>query len=152
MIRVSLASTDDVAGIVALVEQYWRFEQLAGFDAERVTGQLARLLAAPGLGHGWVARSDDCVVGYLLLVFVFSLENLGVTAEIDEFFVQPAHRGRGLGAQLLAAAEAACARAGCTNISLQLERGNHAARRFYSRHGYTGRERFELLEKDLPGV
>jgi ribosomal protein S18 acetylase RimI-like enzyme len=50
---------------------------------------------------------------------------------------------------LLQAAEAEFLRAGCTNVSLQLGRGNEAAREFYRRNGYSDRTGFELLDKDL---
>lgn len=50
-----------------------------------------------------VAAGDG--VGYLLCVHDFSLEHLGLTAEIDEFFVAPSRRGNGLGGKLLPAAE-----------------------------------------------
>ena len=72
-------------------------------------------------------------VGYLLAVYVFSLEHLGLTAEIDEFFVLPSARGKGLGDALLQRAEAEFIRRGCTNVSLQLGRGNDGARVFYAR-------------------
>jgi GNAT superfamily N-acetyltransferase len=87
--------------------------------------------------------------GYLLAVYVFSLEHLGVTAEIDEFFVLPSCRGHGAGSQLLQAAEAEFARMKCTNVSLQLGRGNDTARTFYRRQGYSERAGFELLDKML---
>jgi ribosomal protein S18 acetylase RimI-like enzyme len=88
-------------------------------------------------------------VGYLLGVYVFSLEHLGLTAEIDEFFVMPQQRGHGIGLQLLKIAEAVFVQAGCTNVSLQLSRRNDSARAFYRRQGYTERSGYELLDKML---
>jgi hypothetical protein len=34
------ASLDDVSELLPLIEQYWRFEGIAGFDAGRVAQQL----------------------------------------------------------------------------------------------------------------
>ena len=51
---------------------------------------------------------------------------------------------------LLRLAEAEFVRRSCTNVSLQLGRGNDGARGFYRRHGYTERAGFELLDKMLP--
>jgi len=144
------ATTGDLATLVPLVEQYWSFEQVAGFDAERVARQLTRLLSAPALGAGWVAEAGGVAAGYLLAVYVFSLEHLGLTAEIDEFFVLPAHRGQGIGAGLLALAEAEFVRMGCTNVALQLSRDNDSARAFYRHHAYRERSAYELLDKMLP--
>lgn len=150
MSAVRPANSADVPLLLPLVEQYWTFEQIEGFETRRVAAQLARLLSQPLLGAGWLAGDDDgTAIGYLLSVYVFSLEHLGLTAEIDELFVLPSQRGRGVGQALLDAAEAAFIQAGCTNVSLQISRNNDAARAFYLRHGYAARSGFELLDKAL---
>jgi GNAT superfamily N-acetyltransferase len=102
------------------------------------------------MAAGWIAMAADKPVGYLLAVYVFSLEHLGLTAEIDEFYVAREQRGSGVGAVLLQAAEAAFVAAGCTSVSLQIGRGNHEARAFYERRGYTPRDGYHLLDKALP--
>lgn len=142
---------DDVLALLPMVELYWDFEGIPGFRDDRVSLALERLIEAPGLGSVWVAIEGDIAVGYLLAVYVFSLEHQGLTAEIDELFVLPACRESGAGAGLLRAAEAESLRVGCTNISLQLATSNDAARHFYSRRGYERRPRYELLEKALSG-
>jgi GNAT superfamily N-acetyltransferase len=139
----------DIPGLLPLVEQYWIFEDIAGFDATRVARQLERLVADPGLGNGWIAVARGAPVGYLLAVYVFSLEHLGLTAEIDEFFVLPSARGKGAGDGLLRLAEAEFARRRCTSVALQLGRGNDRARAFYRAHGYGERAGFDMLDKML---
>jgi len=140
----------DIPVLVPLVEQYWIFEDIEGFDAARVGREIGTLLADPRLGSGWIARVKGQAVGYLLAVYVFSLEHLGLTAEIDEFFVLPSARGKKVGEELLRLAEAEFVRRDCTNVSLQLARGNERARAFYRRQGYGERAGFELLDKMLP--
>ena len=150
MTTIRPITANDVPELLALVEQYWLFEDIAGFERASVAKQLQRLCGDPRLGAGWIAHDGKQPAGYLLAVYVFSLEHLGLTAEIDEFFVLPSCRGRGVGAQLLRMAEAEFARTNCTNVSLQLGRGNEAAREFYRRNGYSDRAGFELLDKGLP--
>jgi GNAT superfamily N-acetyltransferase len=139
----------DIPAFLPLVEEYWLFEDIAGFDPVRVGRELEQAVADPKLASGWIAFVRDEAVGYLLAVYVFSLEHLGLTAEIDEFFVLPSARGKGVGDALLRAAEAEFARRRCTNVALQLGKGNDAARTFYRAHGYEGRAGFELLDKML---
>ena len=148
--RVEPLDAAAVSDVLPLVERYWEFEGIAGFDPGAVGRALERLLADPAMGRGWVSRNAGTPVAYLLLVFVFSLEHLGLTAEIDEFFVAEDQRGGGLGQRLLRAAEAACIEAGCHNLSLQVGRANHGARRFYLREGFAERPGYDLLDKDLP--
>ena len=149
MALVRKAETNDIATLLPLVADYWDFESIPGFDPASVAPQLERLLSTPSLGTGWIAFTDTIAVGYLLAVYVFSLEHMGITAEIDEFFVKPAGRDSGVGAELLRMAETEFIRVGCTNVSLQLSRENDSARRFYHRFGYAERSGFELLEKEL---
>lgn len=151
MLQAERIRPDAVEAVLLLVARYWAFESIPGFDPVEVGAALRRQLADPACGLGWIAREDDMAVGYLLVVCVFSLEHLGLTAEIDEFFVVPEARGRGVGRMLLRTAEAHCLNDGCTNISLQLARGNVAARAFYRREGYVDRAGFDLMDKTLPG-
>ncbi len=63
----------------------------------------------------------------------------------------PPRAGKSLGDELLELAEAEFMRRGCTNVALQLGKGNDGARVFYRAHGYDERAGFELLDKMLPG-
>src|SRR5882724_7647977 len=146
-IRAGLPS--DVPQLVPLVAQYWHFEGIAGFDVATVAPLLARIASHPELGAIWVADAGGELVGYLIAVYIFSLEQRGLTAEIDEFFVSPAARTYGVGAALLDVAESDLAQAGCVALQLQLGRDNWRARAFYRRHGYSEREGYELLDKRL---
>ncbi len=143
-------TAQEIPALLPLVEEYWRYEDIADFNAGLVARELARVCAEPRLGSAWIAYARGSAVGYLLAVYVFSLEHLGLTAEIDEFFVLPSARGHRLGDRLLRVAEAEFVRRGCTNVSLQLGRGNDRARVFYRAHGYSERAGFELLDKMLP--
>ncbi len=145
MVETRHAGASELAPLSALVAEYWRFENIFGFDSERIANALTRLFSNPELGGGWIATVDGKAAGYLLAVYVFSLEHLGRTAEIDEFFVVPAARGQGAGTALLRAAEAEFVRVGCTNISLREFPWARAERPFRTRNstpwGYAPRWR-----------
>ena len=146
---IHAATVEDIDALLPMVEQYWRFENIEGFDPARMRTLLTRVLEDASLGRAWITRVYGEPAGYLLAVYVFSLEHQGLTAEIDEFFVIPQHRDLGIGASMLAAAEAQFRLEGCTNVSLQLGRSNEAARSFYRQHGFEERAGFELVSKML---
>ena len=147
MIRPAEAA--DRNAIAALVGRYWAHDGIDGFDAARVSADLGRLLADPKLGTVLVAVDGGTLIGYVVQVYVFSLEHRGLTAEIDELFVSEDRRGTGVGAALLRSAEARARERGCRNLSLQLASENDSARIFYRHVGFEERAAFELLEKDL---
>jgi GNAT superfamily N-acetyltransferase len=147
---IRAASPSDLPALVNLVEQYWSFEDIAGFDARRVEGLLHAALFVDGRARCWLAEQACKVGGYLLAVPVFSLEHGGMMAEIDEFFVTPAFRRQGIGAALLLEAENVLRESGVRRLQLQLGSGNARARDFYAARAYARRSGFELWDKALP--
>jgi GNAT superfamily N-acetyltransferase len=147
--RIRAAVETDIPQLLSLVRRYWQFEDLEGFDALRIELLLKRLLTQSTLGAIWVAEEDACLSAYLVLVYVLSLEHQGLMAEVDEFFVLPQARSRGVGSELLATAEEALRQRGCVRLQLQRALSNEAARLFYTHRGYCCRAGYELIDKAL---
>ncbi len=148
-ISIRAASTADAAAIAPLVGEYWAFERIDRFDEARVRAALETLFADESIGAAWIAQVGERTVGYLLGVYVFSLEHGGLTAEVDELFVLPGYRSAGLGRRLLESAETRFREAGCTAVWLEVGARNTRARRFYEQLGFGLRDRFRILEKAL---
>ncbi len=149
MILIQRAGVEDIQAMLPLVQEYWNFEDISGFKPEKISTQLYRLFSESQLGSGWIAYDNGHEVGYLLAVYVFSLEHLGITAEIDEFFILPSYRSRGIGEKILRVAESEFRNNGCTNVSLQISKLNSSAREFYIHQQFKYRAGYELLDKTL---
>lgn len=147
--EIRSATAADVPGIALLVEQYWEFESILGFDRPRTERLLVTLLSEPARGGCWVVASGTGLRAYLLAVYLFSLEHGGLMAEIDEFFVAPQLRSTGVGSQLLTVAERDITALGLKQLQLQLGVGNQRGRRFYERHGFRSRAGYDILDKRL---
>jgi GNAT superfamily N-acetyltransferase len=143
------ATPADVTGIASLVERYWEFEAIAGYQRPRIEALLEQLLSTPDRGAIWVADAGAGPCGYLLAVFMFSLEHGGMMAEIDEIFVLPEMRSSGIGALLLAVAARDMEARGLRRLQLQLGVENHRGRAFYFKRGFVARAGYELLDKSL---
>jgi ribosomal protein S18 acetylase RimI-like enzyme len=146
---IRVATGADVPSLLGLVREYRDFEGISGFEAPRIERVLRELLAKPEFGCIWIVEAGSRAAGYLAAVYVYSLEHAGLTAEIDELYLQPSFRSGGIGRRLLGTAEEEFVRAGCTNVSFQIGHSNEAARRFYERSGYQAREGFGLMDKPL---
>lgn len=139
----------DIPRLLVLIQRYWDFEAIAGFNAQRIELLLRQLLGTPALGAAWVAEVQAQLAGYVIAVRVLSLEHQGLIGEIDEFFVLPEARSLGVGTALLVALETALTASGCVRLELQLGVANSKARAFYQRQGFTGRDGYQLLDKAL---
>lgn len=137
----------DVDAIVAHVHDYYAAEGYA-FDAAATRRAVAALAGDPALGRLWVADDGGAVVGYLAVTFGWSLEFRGRDAFVDELYLAPAYRGRGLGGRALTLAEDACRDAGVQALHLEVERENAVARELYRRRGFADHARI-LMTKPL---
>ena len=147
--RVRCASPADISGIASLVERYWEFESIEGFSRARIESLLQGLLSEPARGACLVAEENGVLQGYLVCVFMLSLEHGGLMAEIDEFFVLPEARCDGLGTLLLQQAERDLAARGLVRWQLQVAVDNRRARVFYERQGFSARAGYALLDQSL---
>jgi GNAT superfamily N-acetyltransferase len=132
-----------------LAERYWHFEQIEGFDRERTSQLLQAFIAQPERSACWVAERAGEICGYLLAVYVLSLEFGGTVGEIDELYVLDNHRSAGIGRQLAQQALDEMTRAGVVHVQLQLGTANRSGRAFYERLGFRARAGYELLGRDL---
>jgi ribosomal protein S18 acetylase RimI-like enzyme len=89
------------------------------------------------------------LVGYLLVVVVFSLEHGGLMAEVDELFVVPEKRSLAIGAALLSEAGQRLARGGIAQLQLQLAVNNVRAKQFYEAQGFRPVSGYTLWQKSL---
>ncbi|MDR5725871.1 MAG: GNAT family N-acetyltransferase [Terriglobia bacterium] len=147
---IRLARDSDRENIASLVALYWELENIPGYDRARLTTLLADFLSKPLRGRCWVAEEGGRLVGYLLAVYLFSLEHGGNMAEIDEFFVLNEKRSLHAGTALLDTASEAMTKDGITHLQLQLSTQNLNAKRFYERHGFRSIAGRDVLSKALP--
>jgi GNAT superfamily N-acetyltransferase len=146
---IRLAGVSDLSAVTELVERYWQFEQINGFDGVRIAALLGDFFHSPDRGQIWIADVDGRAVGYLLVGYLFSVEHGGLMAELDEFFVTPEKRSLKIGTALLDAATSAMAQQGIKHAQLQLGNSNAQAQRFYQLHGFKPLSDYQLLCKSL---
>jgi len=137
-----------------LVSPSWRRHRNRDNFRMRAPALIPHMIVAVQAGAGEDAR--DAICGF-------------VTTEgsaVEDLFVAAAHRGTGVAARLLRAAETRLAEAGVATAVLECTQGNDRAQRFYEKMGWRvtrpgvqeidtadGRQSLDILimEKDLPG-
>lgn len=141
---ISLASTDDLATLLPLVRAFHDHEGLAMSEDERGS-TLRRLLADGTWGRLWLIRDGAEAVGYIAICTGFSIEFRGNDAFVDEFYIRPESRGRGLGTKTLEAVRNEAKALGIRALHLEVARSNAQARKLYSGARFTAREDYMLM-------
>jgi ribosomal protein S18 acetylase RimI-like enzyme len=139
------ATPADLEAVLALHQAFFS-EDGYPFREEESRANLARLLGDPGLGRLWVMDDGGEVIGYLLLAFGFSLEFRGRDAFVDELYVAPGQRGRGLGTRALSLAAEACRDLGVRALHLEVERNKESAQELYRRAGFVDHDRYLMTK------
>ena len=146
MTALTLAKPEDIDRILPLI---------AAFHAEAGIGQTdagRRAAAAPlldGSPHGaiYIAGPVRAPIGYAAISFGWSLEFGGLDAILDEIYIRPGVRGRGIGSDILLALPRALAGAGLRALHLEVARGDDKARAFYERMHFAPREGYILMSR-----
>lgn len=152
MIRapVALAGQRDHDAIVALLAAQYR-EHAIRLPARRLRAAIDGALADSRRGRFVVARDGDKVVGLAYLSFVWALEHGGRSAWLEELYVVPDCRGRGIGGRLLAAALAVAHRERCAAVDLEVIHGHERAARLYARNRFRPLPRMRWACQLSPG-
>lgn len=136
MIRWRLAMRDDVAAVVALLTD-------DDLGARREVADLAPYLAAfdamqaEGNNHLIVGDQDGVIVATYQLTFITGLSlRAARRAQVESVRVASNLRSTGIGAALMADAEARARASGCSLIQLTTNRERSLAHAFYARQGY----------------
>jgi GNAT superfamily N-acetyltransferase len=132
------AREEDDDAIVEMCLAYYREDPgVAPVAAEQVRRTLEVFRGEPHRGRAVVLEDGGRTVGYALLVPFWSNERGGEACEVDELFVEPGSRNRGLGSSLFAAIERGEVwGASAVSIELGVTPDNESARRLYERLGF----------------
>jgi len=125
----------DAAPLVALLVAQFREHRITT-PVRKITRAVDGVLRHPDRGRFLVATIAGRPVGLAALSFTWSLEHGGRSAWLEELYVEPPYRGRGIGRALLRAACRAAARAGAAAVDLEVDAAHTRAARLYAREGF----------------
>jgi GNAT superfamily N-acetyltransferase len=112
-----------------LLEAQYR-EHGIDLSGPRLLNAMERLLD----GNGVLILAGKA--GVAELSWQFSLERAGRVAWMEELYVTPSYRGRGLGKRLIERAVREARKASCVSVELEVVRGHERAAKLYLREGF----------------
>jgi GNAT superfamily N-acetyltransferase len=134
-LTISEPSTSELADICGLLELQYAEHRIA-LERSKLEEAVTRALEDRKLGLFLLARCDGRAVGLSYLAWIFTLENGGTTAWLEELYVVTEFRSQGLGAKLLERSIQAAAAEGCCAVDLEVDFDHARAARLYERHGF----------------
>ncbi len=143
-VKLRAAVLDDLA---LLTQMAVRFNDEDGHPLTR-GGRAALKALCAGTPHGqaFMIEHGGATVGYLVIGLGFSIEYAGVDGFLDEFYIEPAHRERGLGSAALIELGKVARRLKIKALHLEAMPGNDRAAQLYERLGFKFSER-RLMSK-----
>jgi len=143
-----IATLDDLPAVLDMMRAFYAEDRLR-FDDIATPRAVSALLSDPGCGALLLLGADG-TDGYLALTRGFSLEQGGHHALLDELYIAPAARGRGLGAQALDIAGAQARAWGVPVLRLEVHHHNPRAKALYLRAGFVDSHRDTLARALAP--
>lgn len=131
-----------------MVGDFHAEEGIAQDDATR-RGALLPLLEGSPHGAVYLAGPARAPIGYVVICFGWSVEFGGMDGFVDEIYIRPAVRGRGIGSEILMSLPKALAGAGLKALHLEVARDNDRARKLYEKLHFVPRENYVLMTRKL---
>ena len=147
LIEIEGAKIDDLPGIESLLLDLMEaISDSEKFDIQSAMDNCRYMIHEPN-SHILLAKLGTDIVGCINFTTRRTILHIASSGLIDELVVAKAHRGKGIGKQLIKAAIKKCRELGCCEIEVSTEKRNERARAFYKKCGFD--EDAVLLEYDL---
>lgn len=143
-----LARTEDLDRVLDLAAAFHSEMGITSDDTLR-RAAIEPLLEGLPYGAVYLIGPARAPVGYIVVTFSWSVEFGGMDGFVDELFIRPPVRGRGIATEVLFALPRTLAEAGIKALHLEVDRSDDTARSLYSRARFEPRERYMLMSRKL---
>lgn len=143
-----LAKPEHLDRLLPLIAAFHAQEGLEQTDETR-RDALAPLLDGSPYGAVYVVGPARAPIGYVIVTFTWSMEYGGLDAMIDELYIRPAVRGRGLAGEVLQKLARMLKDAHVHAVHLEVHADNPDAHRLYEKSGFRLRAGYQLMSRVL---
>jgi len=145
------AAPADVPELLRLIHELAEYEKLADMAVGTAPMLHAALFGARPAAEAMVAERGGRAVGFALYFTTFSTFLCKPGLYLEDLFVEPAHRGAGIGKALLARLAQLAAERGCGRLEWRVLDWNEPSIRFYRSLGAVLLPEWELVRMTQPG-
>lgn len=145
---LTLAKPEHLDKLLGLCAAFHTEEGILQTDEARHAALLPLLDGSP-YGVVYLIGPPKSPIGYIVICFGWSVEFGGLDAIVDELYIRPGVRGRGVATEALISVPNALSAVGLRAIHLEVDRTNAAAIKLYQRAGFTLRENYMFMSRKL---
>lgn len=148
MTALNLAKTEDLDRLIPLVTAF-HAEEGVSLDEDARRTAIQPLLDGSPHGAIYLIGPGRAPIGYIVVTFGWSIEFGGMDGFVDEFFIRPGVRGRGIGSEVLRQLPKALGAAGMKALHLEVAHDNVRAQELYARLRFEAREKYMLMSRKI---
>ena len=145
-LRIEPIGEEQLEALLPLIAAYQRFYEAETIDDERNRAFFARFIAPSDDGMLLGAWRDGELLGYACLYWSFTSTVPAATVLMNDLYVEPAARGKGVGRALIEASAAVGRERGASRLEWMTAPSNETAQRLYDS---TSAARSEWIEYEL---
>jgi len=119
-------------------------------SADRLSCVLEKVVADGTRGFLLLAREDGRIVGVAYVITISSVEHCGLVAWLEELYVTPTCRSRGIGTALVEAVVERARNMDIVAIDLEIDAGHRHADSLYRRLGFRPLSRSRWVREVAP--
>ncbi|KII19304.1 N-acetyltransferase [Phaeobacter sp. S60] len=143
-----LARPEDLDRVLDLVAAFHAEMGIPSDDTLR-RAAIEPLLEGLPYGAVYLIGPARAPVGYIVVTFSWSVEFGGMDGFVDELFIRPPVRGRGIATEVLFALPRTLAEAGIKALHLEVDKTDETARNLYARARFEPRDTYMLMSRKL---
>lgn len=141
-----MARPQDAERLLPLVAAFHAEMGLQSTEPDRMAG-ITPLLEGSPHGVAYLMGPQRAPIGYVVICFGWSVEFGGMDGFVDELYVRPGVRGRGIGSEVLNQLAKALSEAGMRALHLEVRKDDEKTRRFYEKLRFAAREEYVLMTR-----
>ena len=135
MITFKPLEISDISIITQMMQDFYAIDNYP-MDVEVAKTLFQEFITHEHLGKSWLIYSENEIVGYIILTFIFSFEYGGKIAFVDELFIKETARGKGFGKEAIQFIQQEVPKLSLKLLYLEVEPHNENAQKLYLAHDF----------------
>ena len=125
----------DISTITQMMQDFYAIDNYP-IDVEVAKNLFQEFISNEHLGKSWLIYTENEIVGYIILTFIFSFEYGGKIAFVDELFIKETARGKGIGKEAIQFIQKEVPKLSLKLLYLEVEPHNENAQKLYLAHDF----------------